>query len=64
MAKKPLSEESQLLGTRKALATLRDAKRRGLRGKPVWLIPSLERREVELELRLRRQRRGVSGLGI
>ena len=64
MAKKPLSEESQLLGTRKALETLRDAKRRGLRGKPTWLIPSLERREVELELRLRKRGRGLTGFGI
>ena len=64
MSKRQFSEEAQLRGVRGAIKVLREAKRRGLRGKPVWLIPSLERREVELELSLRRRARGHSGFGI
>jgi len=54
MARHELSELHQLKGVRAALSKLRDAKARRLRGKPIWLIPSLERREVELELKLRK----------
>lgn len=64
MARRSLTEEQQLAGTRKALDNLRQAKRTGRRA-PIWLIPSLERREVELTLRLKRRSgaRGLTGIG-
>jgi hypothetical protein len=52
MANRNFSEAAQLAGVRKSLASLRDAKKRGLRGKPVWLIGSLEKRERELAERV------------
>lgn len=52
MAKHVFDESQQLAGVRAALKTLRDAKARRLRGKPIWLIDSLERREAVLEQKL------------
>lgn len=53
MPRRVFTEQAQLTGVEKALATLRRRKRTG-GGGPLWLIPSLERRKQDLEKRLKR----------
>lgn len=54
--RRQFTDEQQLTGVTKAIESLRRKQERG-ESAPVWLIPSLERRRRDLELRTRTGKR-------